>query len=100
MSTKPKSHGAKSIRASIQPRDLMSEPAVRPGAWAAQIITLFPQAFPGVLGQSLTGKALDQGLWSLETVDLRHFGEGKHKNVDDTPTGGGAGMVLCFPSPK
>ncbi len=64
------------------------------GAWQARVITLFPQAFPGVLEQSLTGKALDLGLWRLETFDLRLFGEGKHRNVDDTPAGGGAGMVL------
>jgi tRNA (guanine37-N1)-methyltransferase len=64
------------------------------GAWKAKIITLFPEAFPGVLGESLTGKALQQGLWQLETVDLRRFGLGKHRNVDDTPAGGGAGMVL------
>ncbi|WP_105514318.1 tRNA (guanosine(37)-N1)-methyltransferase TrmD [Defluviimonas denitrificans] len=64
------------------------------GAWAARIVTLFPEAFPGTLGLSLTGKALDQGLWSLETIDLRPFGIGKHRNVDDTPAGGGAGMVL------
>lgn len=64
------------------------------GAWCARIITLFPDAFPGVLGLSLLGKALDAGLWSLETIDLRRFGEGKHRNVDDTPAGGGAGMVL------
>lgn len=89
-----KSHGQRSIRASATPRDLMAEPKRRPGAWGAQVITLLPQAFPGVIGQSVTGKALDDGLWSLETVDLRQFGEGKHRNVDDTPTGGGAGMVL------
>jgi hypothetical protein len=47
-----------------------------------------------MLGQSLTGKALDQGLWRLETIDLRTFGEGRHRNVDDTPAGGGAGMVI------
>lgn len=64
------------------------------GVWTAQIITLFPQAFPGVLGESLTGKALKDGLWQLETFDLRRHGLGKHKNVDDTPAGGGAGMVL------
>lgn len=62
--------------------------------WMAQVITLVPQAFPGVLGESLTGKALKDGLWQLETIDLRPFGEGKHRNVDDTPAGGGAGMVL------
>lgn len=63
-------------------------------AWTAKIITLFPEAFPGVLGTSLIGKARDQGLWGLETIDLRQFGIGKHRNVDDTPAGGGAGMVL------
>ena len=64
------------------------------GVWTAQVITLLPQAFPGVLGESLTGRALADGLWSLRTVDLRGFGEGRHRNVDDTPAGGGAGMVL------
>jgi tRNA (guanine37-N1)-methyltransferase len=62
--------------------------------FAASIITLFPEAFPGVLGVSLIGKALRDGLWSLETTQLRDFGIGPHKNVDDTPAGGGAGMVL------
>lgn len=60
----------------------------------ASIITLFPEAFPGVLGVSLIGKALRDGVWSLETVQLRDFGQGPHKNVDDTPAGGGAGMVI------
>ena len=62
--------------------------------FAASIITLFPEAFPGTLGVSLIGKALRDGVWSLETVQLRDFGQGPHKNVDDTPAGGGAGMVL------
>ncbi|MES1197540.1 MAG: tRNA (guanosine(37)-N1)-methyltransferase TrmD [Pseudomonadota bacterium] len=60
----------------------------------ASIITLFPETFPGTLGVSLIGKALRDGLWSLETIDLRGFGLGPHKNVDDTPAGGGAGMVI------
>lgn len=64
------------------------------GAWKAKIVTLFPEAFPGALNLSLTGQALKDGLWSLETIDLRDFGLTKHKNVDDTPAGGGAGMVL------
>lgn len=63
-------------------------------AWCAQVITLLPQAFPGILGESLTGKALQDGLWQLDVTDLRRFGEGRHRNVDDTPAGGGAGMVL------
>lgn len=91
---KPKSHGRLSIKASLKPRDLLEEPRVVKGAFTAKIITLFPEAFPGTLGLSLTGKALDFGLWQLETIDLREFGEGKHRNVDDTPAGGGAGMVL------
>lgn len=89
-----RSHGRISARASLQPRDLMADTRRLRGAWQARIITLFPQAFPGVLEQSLTGKALDMGLWQLDTYDLRLFGEGKHRNVDDTPAGGGAGMVL------
>ncbi|CAM3805899.1 tRNA (guanosine(37)-N1)-methyltransferase TrmD [Paracoccus yeei] len=88
-----KSHGRLSIRASLQPRDLMAEPQVR-GAWTAQVITLFPEAFPGVLGLSLTGRALAEGLWNLRTTDLRPFGIGRHRNVDGTPAGGGAGMVI------
>ena len=60
----------------------------------ASIITLYPEMFPGPLGVSLAGNALERGDWTLETVALREFGEGKHKRVDDTPAGGGAGMVL------
>ena len=94
MSNAPKSHGRKSISASLKPQDLMTENPRLAKAWRAQVVTLLPQAFPGVLGESLTGRALKDGLWQLDTVDLRRFGEGKHRNVDDTPTGGGAGMVL------
>ncbi len=82
------------MAASHVPRDLMAEARLVKGAWRARIITLLPDAFPGMLGQSLTGRALDMGLWSLDTIDLRGFGLGKHRNVDDTPAGGGAGMVL------
>jgi tRNA (guanine37-N1)-methyltransferase len=89
-----KSAGRKSISVSFKPRELMMERPRLHGIWTAQIITLFPKAFPGVLGESLTGRALEQGKWCLETIDLRPYGIGKHKNVDDTPAGGGAGMVL------
>ncbi|MER5171917.1 tRNA (guanosine(37)-N1)-methyltransferase TrmD [Thioclava sp. GXIMD2076] len=89
-----RSHGRVSISASHQIRSLMDEPVQLARAWKAKIVTLFPDAFPGVLGLSLTGKARDQGLWGLDTIDLRRFGVGKHRNVDDTPAGGGAGMVL------
>lgn len=90
----PKSHGRLQISASLKPRVLMEEPMLLKGAWVARIITLFPDAFPGTLGLSLTGKALEMGRWRLEPIDLRPFGIGKHRNVDDTPAGGGAGMVL------
>lgn len=62
--------------------------------WQASVITLFPEMFPGPLAVSLVGQALDAGLWSLQSVGLREFGEGRHRQVDDTPAGGGAGMVL------
>lgn len=62
--------------------------------FAASVITLFPEAFPGTLGLSVIGKALRERAWSLKTVQLRDFGAGPHKQVDDTPAGGGAGMVL------
>jgi tRNA (guanine37-N1)-methyltransferase len=58
------------------------------------VLTLFPELFPGPLAASLAGEALKQGLWSLETVDIRAFGLGRHRSVDDTPAGGGAGMVM------
>jgi tRNA (guanine37-N1)-methyltransferase len=60
----------------------------------ATCLTLFPDAFPGVLGVSIVGNALAKGLWSLEAKDIRAHGLGKHRNVDDTPAGGGAGMVM------
>lgn len=60
----------------------------------ASIITLYPEMFPASLGMSLAGRAKDADVWSIETSNLRDYGLGKHKNVDDTPSGGGAGMVL------
>lgn len=92
--TKAKSHRRLTIGASTSPRELITERPRIKDAWTAKVITLFPEQFPGVLGASLTGKALDAGIWRLETIDLRVFGEGRHRNVDDTPAGGGAGMVL------
>ena len=62
--------------------------------WTARIITLFPGMFPGPLGQSLAGRALEEGLWALETVDIRTFASDKHRTVDGPPFGGGAGMVM------
>ncbi|AZQ66110.1 tRNA (guanosine(37)-N1)-methyltransferase TrmD [Silicimonas algicola] len=94
MSAPSKSHGRLAINATSAPRDLMSDRPRLKGAWTVKVITLVPDAFPGIPGLSLTGKALDQGLWVLDPIDLRTFGEGRHRNVDDTPAGGGAGMVL------
>lgn len=62
--------------------------------FAATVLTLYPEAFPGVLGVSLLGKALAEKRWSLDTVDIRAFGDGPHRKVDDAPAGGGAGLVL------
>ena len=92
--TPNRAKGRKTIRISAQPRELMTGTPDLAGVWKATIITLFPEAFPGTLGLSLTGKALKDGLWQLDTIDLRKHGIGKHRNVDDTPAGGGAGMVL------
>ncbi len=63
-------------------------------SWQAHFITLFPEMFPGPLGASLAGRAHEAGIWHCQTHALRDHGIGKHKNVDDTPSGGGAGMVL------
>ena len=70
----------------------MSEERLNP--WTATVLTLFPDAFPGPLGVSLIGGAEKAGKWALETVDIRDFSRHKHRSVDDTPSGGGAGMVL------
>lgn len=62
--------------------------------WTVTILTLFPEIFPGPLGASLAGTALEQDLWRLDTIDIRDFGQGRHRSVDDTPAGGGPGMVM------
>jgi tRNA (guanine37-N1)-methyltransferase len=62
--------------------------------WSATVLTLFPEMFPGPLGVSLLGKALEKNLWNLEVRDIREHGLGKHRTVDDTPAGGGPGMVM------
>jgi tRNA (guanine37-N1)-methyltransferase len=62
--------------------------------WRVSVLTLFPEMFPGPLGVSLTGKALRDGLWTLDVHDIREHGIGKHRRVDDTPSGGGPGMVM------
>jgi tRNA (guanine37-N1)-methyltransferase len=62
--------------------------------WRASVITIFPEIFPGPLGASLAGKALAASVWSLETVDIRDFATDRHRSIDDTPAGGGPGMVM------
>jgi len=62
--------------------------------WNAQVLTLFPDMFPGVLGQSLSGNALKKNLWKLDVMDIRSVAKDNHHTVDDTPYGGGAGMVM------
>jgi tRNA (guanine37-N1)-methyltransferase len=63
-------------------------------SWSATVLTLFPEMFPGPLGISLLGKGLTQGVWSLGVRDIREHGLGRHRSVDDTPAGGGPGMVM------
>jgi len=62
--------------------------------WRASVITIFPEMFPGPLALSLAGKARQKGIWSLDAIDLRDFAADKHRTVDDTPAGGGPGMVM------
>jgi len=65
-----------------------------PANWTARVLTIHPEMFPGPLGHALAGKALAEGLWGLETVDIRDFATDKHRTVDDAPFGGGYGMVM------
>ena len=62
--------------------------------WRATVLTILPEMFPGALGLSLAGKALAEGRWALDLIDIRDFATDKHRSVDDTPAGGGAGMVM------
>jgi tRNA (guanine37-N1)-methyltransferase len=62
--------------------------------WRATILTIFPEMFPGPLGSSLAGKALAAGIWAIETIDIRAHASDRHRSVDDTPAGGGPGMVM------
>ena len=90
-----RSHGQRNIAATLQPRTLMDAGGAKADPiWRARVLTLYPEMFPGPLGVSLTGKALEKRLWALETLDIRSFARDKHRSVDDTPAGGGPGMVL------
>lgn len=94
MTRHTKSHGRIAISATRKPSELIKDTPDLAGAWKAKVLTLYPDMFPGILGHSLTGRALQEGLWALDPIDMRMFARGKHRNVDDTPAGGGAGMVL------
>ena len=72
----------------------MTDSSLNAPLWQAQILTLFPEMFPGPVGASLAGKALSEGIWKLDVLNIRAFATDKHKTVDDTPYGGGAGMVM------
>lgn len=63
-------------------------------SFSATVLTLYPEMFPGALGMSLAGRAMEAGTWSIETVQIRDFATDRHRTVDDTPSGGGAGMVM------
>ena len=89
------SHLQKTHLTRVKKASLMHLPsALDAPLWQARVLTLFPEMFPGPLGLSLAGKALEAGVWRLETLDIRAFARDKHRSVDDTPFGGGAGMVM------
>jgi len=72
----------------------LQAPSAQAQPWTASVLTLFPEMFPGPLGLSLAGKALEAGLWRILATDIRAFATGRHRQVDDTPFGGGPGMVM------
>jgi tRNA (guanine37-N1)-methyltransferase len=80
-------------RATTEPRPLIGG-QVAAGAFRVKVLTILPEIFPGALGVSLTGKALTERIWSLEVLDIRDFAGNKHRTVDDTPAGGGPGLVM------
>ena len=76
------------------PKEMKLSTARANQVWSATVVTLFPEMFPGSLGQSLAGRALDDGVWSINTVDIRDFAANNKQTVDDAPFGGGVGMVM------
>ena len=89
-----RSHGTKRVVVSAQPRSLEGPAPEASQGFTARVLTLFPDMFPGPLGGSLTGKALKDGIWSLEPIDIRAFATDKHRSVDAPPAGGGPGLVM------
>ncbi len=90
---KTRSQGMFRARVTAGPKPLAEDQAPG-GAFRVKVLTIFPELFPGPLAASLTGKALSERLWTLETLDIRRFARNKHRTVDDTPAGGGPGMVM------
>ncbi len=91
--SKPRSHGMFRPRPTQRPKPLMQDQTPA-GAFRVKVLTIFPELFPGPLAASLTGKALKDRLWALEVLDIRDFARNKHRTVDDTPAGGGPGLVM------
>ena len=90
---KPRSHGMFQPQVTAQPRPLMQDQTAA-GGFRVKVLTILPEIFPGALGASLVGKALAERIWSLEVLDIRNFARNKHRTVDDTPAGGGPGLVM------
>ncbi|WP_333834271.1 tRNA (guanosine(37)-N1)-methyltransferase TrmD [Rubrimonas sp.] len=90
----PRSHGRLALRPTLKPRPLIEDAPDIARAWRATVLTIFPGLFPGPLAESLTGRALAEGLWSLQALDIRDFARDKHRSVDGPPAGGGPGMVM------
>ncbi|MEM7268775.1 MAG: tRNA (guanosine(37)-N1)-methyltransferase TrmD [Pseudomonadota bacterium] len=88
-----RSHGRIAVRPTLTPKPLGQAEEVA-GAWTARVLTIFPDMFPGPLGESLLGQGLKKGLWNLQPIDVRRYARDKHRSVDDTPFGGGPGMVM------
>ena len=86
--------GLKKIKAGCRPNITVKKIRPPDTPWSANILTLVPESYPGILAESVIGRALKQEKWSLNITNLRDFGFGKHNNVDDTPAGGGAGMII------
>jgi len=90
---KPRSHGMFQPRITARPRPLIDD-QVAIGSFRVKVLTVLPEMFPGPLEASLIGKALKEHIWSLEVLDIRDFARNKHRTVDDTPAGGGPGLVM------
>jgi len=93
MPVREKDRAVDSVARPVAAAQRRRAPAAQP-QWKATVLTLFPAMFPGPLGESLAGKAMEDGIWALEAVDIRDFARDKHRTVDDAPFGGGAGMVM------